>query len=172
MLPVPDLLKLPFKLNTLPALLVPDPKFTQLAVVLVTVIFPFTVTEPVEEVLAASKLRLPVPLMIKSLVVIVPTTLAAAVEPEITNEPLLTVVFPVTFNVPVPAAAVPLATLSVPPPLMVRFPSTVHVTAVAYGLMLTCSNPARVKSPATPKLKAEAGCQIVDAPPAKIKLLY
>lgn len=55
MVPVPDLLMFPFTLITLPAKLVPDPKFTALVVVEVMLKFPFTVTIPAAVVELASK---------------------------------------------------------------------------------------------------------------------
>lgn len=53
-----------------------------------------------------------------------------------------------------------------------KLPSTVIVLAVA--LLQTLKVPAVVKekSPATPRLKPEPNCQMVEAPPTKIRLLY
>jgi hypothetical protein len=67
--PVPDFNRFPFRLMTLFALAVPDPKLMALADVLVTFRFPFTVIELKAVLLAASRFIAPVPSIVKLFVV-------------------------------------------------------------------------------------------------------
>ena len=113
MVPVPDLVKLPRKLIKLPPTLVPEPKFTALAVVDVRLKLPFTVTMPVAAVVPTSKFSCPVPEMLRSLVAKVPFALAAAALPAMVKVPPDKVVLPVTVNDPA-AALAELETITLP----------------------------------------------------------
>ena len=129
--PVPDLVRFPFRFMTLLAFEVPEPKFMALAVILVTDKFPFIVTELKAVLLAASIFMAPVPLIVKSLVVKFPCTVVFDAEPTLINEPLLMVVFPVTLMALTKVAVAVLAIITVPVPLNVAVPLTVIVFAVA-----------------------------------------
>ena len=107
----------------------------------------------------------------RSVVIKLPNTPAALVDPTAVKTPLLMVVFPVTVMelVKLPVAVLAIRMLLAPDNVML--PPTVMVFAVAFEATVNVPAPVTLKFPATPILNPEPKLQVVDAPPTNSRLL-